>query len=333
MNVITRLAQLINPKVMTDMISAKLNKKIKTLKYAKIDTQLQGRVGNTITVPKFEYIGDAVDVAEGEEIPTRQLSVTSKSYTIKKIGIGGTITDEAVLSGYGDPVGELNGQIIKSIMAKCDDDAMDELCKAKTSYIANKILSYTAIVDGVDLFEEEENAEKVIFVHPKQVTQLRKDPDFISKEKYGNDVMANGEIGMVGGCRVVSSKKVKAFDKWYKIDPQGTLEVVADGGNDSDTVSLSKVQPSIPSVEVGAKVSLMETSVYFNPIVKLEEDAETEDEAPALSYIIKRDTNIETTRISNRRMTEITGDQLYVVALTNETKVVILKTLKDIAVV
>lgn len=281
MDNVTKLEQLINPEVMADMISAKVEEKVQVVPYAKVDTSLQGQAGDTITIPKFTYIGDAVDVAEGEEIPTRQLGVTSDQYTIKKIGIGGSLTDEAVLSGHGNPVGELTNQMAKSIVSKTDFDAIDELYKAKTIYTSSDVLSYDSTVKAVDLYEEEVNSEKVMFIHPKQVTQLRLDPNFLSADKYGNSIMMKGEIGMVANVRMVPSKKVK-----------------------------------------------LEGGFYFNPIVKLNEDAETEDESPAITVFLKRDTNVEKDRISKRRITEITGDKMYVVALTNEQKVVIAKNLE-----
>ena len=51
-----------------------------------------------------------------------------------------------------------------------------------------------------------------MFIHPTQVSELRKDADFISKDKYGNEVMVNGEIGMVANARIVPSKRVKYED-------------------------------------------------------------------------------------------------------------------------
>lgn len=281
-NVVTKLENLINPQVMSDMISAKVDKKIRLTPYAKLDTTLQGRAGDTITIPRFSYIGAAVEVGEGEEIPTRALSVSSVQHTIKKIGIGGIITDEAALSGYGNPVGELNQQMALSIAAKCDEDAMTELLKASTTYVSTTVLSYNSVVNAIDLFEEEENSEKVMFVSPKQVTQLRLDPNFISKDKYNGNVMVNGEIGMIANARIVASKKVQK--------------------DESNTY-------------------------YLNPIVKLSNDTETEDDSPALTVFLKRETNIEVDRQPRNRQTEITGDRIYTVALTNETKVVIAKNL------
>ena len=280
----TKLEHLINPEVMADMISAKVEQKVKVVPYAKVDTTLQGRAGDTITIPKFTYIGDAVEVAEGEDIPTRQLGVTSANYTIKKIGIGGTLTDEAVLSGHGNPVGELTNQMAKSIVSKTDFDAIDELYKATTTYVSADVVSYETVVNAVDLFEEEVNSSKVMFVHPKQMTQIRLDSNFLSADKYGNTIAVKGEVGMICNTRVVVSKKVK----------------------------------------------MDETSTYYlNPIVKLNEDGETEDESPAITVFLKRDTNVERERIARNRTTEITGDKMYVVALTNEEKVVIAKCLAE----
>ena len=281
----TKLAQLINPEVMADMVSAKVDKKVRVIPYAKVDTTLQGQAGDTISVPKYAYIGEAVDVAEGEDIPVRQMAVSSEQYKIKKAAIGGILTDEAVLSGYGNPVGELTNQMALSIGGKTDTDGYEELVKAPTAYTASGAISYEEIVKAIDLFEEETNTEKVMFVHPKQATQLRLDPNFIDKSKYGNQVMVDGEIGMVGNARIVSSKKVRV-----------------NGGT------------------------------YLNPIVKLEEDTETEDASPALTIFLKRDTNVEADRIARNRSTEITGDKMYVVALTNETKVIVAK-MKETATV
>ena len=64
-NQTTKIADLINPEVMADMISAKVEKKILVAPFAKVDTSLVGVPGNTITVPKYGYIGDAEDIAEG----------------------------------------------------------------------------------------------------------------------------------------------------------------------------------------------------------------------------------------------------------------------------
>ena len=278
-NQTTMIADLINPQVMSDMISAKVAQKIVVAPFAKVDTTLQGVPGNTITVPQYAYIGDAEDIAEGIAAETVKLTTSSTTVTVKKAMKAVELTDEAVLSGYGNPVGETNNQLAKAIASKVDADAMAELQKAQLVYDGSaSVIKYTGVVDAIDLFDEEVNSEKVIFVHPKQVTQLRKDSDFISADKYTGDVVMTGEIGKIANCRVVPSKRV------------------TDDG-----------------------------SVYLCPIVKLNNDAESEEDAAALTVYLKRETNVETERNTLARKTDISVDKHYTVALSNTAKVVLAK--------
>lgn len=280
-NITTMLADLINPEVMADMISGKIQTKIVVTPFAKIDTTLQGRPGDTITVPQYAYIGDAEDVAEGVAAGTVKLAATTKEYKVKKAMKAVELTDEAVLSGYGNPVGETNNQIGKSLAAKVDVDAMDALQGAQLTYDGTaKAITYEGIVDAIDVFDEEVNTEKAIFVHPKQVTQLRKDANFISADKYPGNVIMTGEIGKIANCRVVASKKVP-------LDEGGTF--------------------------------------YTCPIVKLNQDNETEDETAALTIYMKRNVNVETERDTLARKTIISADEHYVAALTDTSKVVLAK--------
>jgi len=278
-NQTTMIADLINPQVMADMISAKVPAKLVVAPFAKVDTTLAGIPGNTITVPQYAYIGDAEDIAEGIAAETVKLATSTTEVTVKKAMKAVELTDEAVLSGYGNPVGETNNQLAKAIASKVDSDAMTALQGAQLVYDGSAaVIKYTGVVDAIDLFDEEVNTEKVIFVHPKQVTQLRKDADFISADKYTGDVVMTGEIGRIANCRVVPSKKVP----------------LAEG-------------------------------VYACPIVKLNNDAETEEDAAALTIYLKRDTNVETDRVSLSRKTDISVDKHYAVALSNTAKVVLAK--------
>lgn len=277
---VTKIENLIDAEVMADAISAKIGAKIVVTPFAKVDTTLEGKnAGDTITVPRFSYIGDAEDVAEGVECGTVQLTADTTTATVKKAMKAVTLTDEAVLSGFGDPVGETNGQLAKAIAAKVDADAMDALQTAQLKYdgSANKI-GYAGIVDAVDVFAEEFNSTKVIFVHPSQVGTLRKDADFLAADKIAEAVRVSGAIGKICNCEVIPSRRVP----------------LNEGGTG-----------------------------YVCPIVKLNEDGETEDETPALTIYMKRDVNVETERHTLARTTDISVDEIYTVALSNASKVVL----------
>ena len=329
-NLTTKLADLINPEVMADMISAKIPKKIVVAPFAKVDTTLVGQPGDTITVPQYAYIGDAVDVAEGVAAETVKLTASTTQVTVKKAMKAVELTDEAVLSGYGNPIGETNNQIAKSIASKVDNDCMDASYNAQLFYDGSSSqIAYDGIVDAIDVFDEEVNTEKVMFINPKQVTKLRKDSNFISADKYGvgTNVIMTGEIGRIANTRIVPSKKVKEFSEWYSPIDGGdgnALTIVASGAT-TKQVNLADVTPSLPNAKVGDTVKKSTTAVYFNPIVKLQNDSETEEDAPALTIYLKRDTNVETDRVSLSRKTDISADKHYVAALSNTSKVVLAK--------
>lgn len=324
----TKISDLINPQVMADMISAKLPSKIAVTPFAKVDTTLQGVPGDTITVPKYDYIGDAVDVAEGEEVDVSKLSTTTATAKIKKAMKAVGITDEAVLSGYGNPIGETNTQIAKAIASKIDNDAMDALLTAKAMKNTGAKISYDGIVDTIGAFNEEVNTDKVMFVNPAQVTTLRKDANFISADKYPGNVIMTGEIGMISNTRIVPSRKVKVnVEDAYILtsaEPDDWSTKYTSYYTKSGASYIAVTGNSVPTWEADKYYSKVAAGkAYFCPVVKLTQDNETEDELPALTIYIKRDVNVETERKTKSRITEISADEFYTVALTNGEKVVI----------
>ena len=228
----TKLANLIDPEVMAPMISAKIPNAIVATAFAKIDTTLEGQPGSTITIPYYKYIGDAEEVAEGVEQGTAQLTTDTDTYTVKKIVKDVELTDEAVLSGYGNPVGETNNQLAKAIASKIDNDVMDELKGAQVTKEFEDAISYDNVVDAIDLFNEEENVDKVMFIHPHQVSELRKDENFISNDKYNNDVIMRGEIGMVANTRIVPSRKAIDTEAGYYVNPIVQLRAESQTGDE-----------------------------------------------------------------------------------------------------
>lgn len=322
----TKLTNLINPQVMAQMVSAKLPKKIRFTPFAAIDNTLVGRAGNTITVPKYAYIGDAEDVAEGVEMGTVVLTASTTQATVKKAGKAVEITDESALSGYGDPVGESGNQLVKSIAAKVDNDCYDAISNATLTYDGTAaVIGYDAIVNTIDKFEEEGDtpAAKVIFVHPKQVTTLRKDSDFKDVNKYPLKVVMDGVIGEIGGAQAVPSRKVKLV-KYEKDNTDGTITIVADTTTETTTSKhLSTIMANyVGALAVGDKVKAVSANYYACPIVMTSNTDDVDDTA-ALTIYMKRQASIETDRDILKKTTVISGDEHFVAVLSNESKVVV----------
>lgn len=212
----TMLAQMIDPEVMAQMISAQLPKAIKFSGIAPVDTTLEGRPSTTITIPKFKYIGDAKDVAEGAAIDYTLLETTSDQYTIKKAGKGVKLTDEAVLSGYGDPVGEAQKQVRMAIASKVDNDIV-AAAKGTTLSVAHAIdidlidqLEAT-FEDAPDAIEEEDaGTVGVLFLSYKDTAKLRKaaGSDWTKASDLGDNILISGAFGELLGWEIVRSKKI-----------------------------------------------------------------------------------------------------------------------------
>ena len=206
----TKLAQMVNPEVMADMVSAKLPKMIKFTPLAYVERALVGQPGNTITVPKWEYSGDAKDIEEGVAIEPDQLTTKKSTMTIKKAGKGIELTDEAVLSGYGDPIGQATHQIALAIANKVDNDLVEEAKKA-TQYVDDAPTTGDALDKALAVFADEEDARYVALLNPEDAIALRKDTakEWVRGSEIGANIVVSGTFGEAHGVQIVRSKKVE----------------------------------------------------------------------------------------------------------------------------
>ncbi|CTN49352.1 TPA: N4-gp56 family major capsid protein [Streptococcus pneumoniae] len=205
----TKLATMVNPEVMADMVSAKLPKLIKFTPLAYVETALQGQPGNTLTVPAWEYAGDATEVGEGQAISPDQLTTKKTTMTIKKAAKGYEITDEALLSGLGDPLGQATYQLGLAIANKIDDDLV-AVAKTATQHITETPTTLAAIDKALEIFEDEEDARYVAIINPKDAIKLKTDvaKEWTKGSELGADMVVSGTFGEVAGVQIVRSKKV-----------------------------------------------------------------------------------------------------------------------------
>ena len=324
---VTMLNNLINPEVMGAMIGAKIDAQLKLTPYAKVDTTLVGVPGDTKTVPSWNYIGDAEDVAEGAEVGLTTLTASSTTFTVKKAMKAVGITQEAVNSGLGNPIAQAETQLAKAIAGKVDNDVLDAVYTGKNVYAASTLaaIAYGGLVDAIAKFEDEEDGvDKVLFIHPAQEATLLKDSDFLSADKFTAGVAVNGAIGKIAGAWVKKSKKVRLV----------THEKNESGDVTIDAANLAEYQAKVdPSVELAAgdkeKALAAASQYYLCPIIKLEPDSPeteyTEDELPAVTIFLKKDIQVDAEWLPKKQQTDVTAAKYYGVALTNSAKVVLAK--------
>lgn len=253
---VTMMTNMINPEVMGAMIEAKIDALLKLTPYAKVDRTLVGVPGDTKTVPSWNYIGDAEDVAEGAEVGLSTLTASSTTFTIKKAMKAVGITQEAVNSGLGNPIGQAEKQLAKAIAGKVDNDVLDAVLTASNiSGDGTEAIGYASIVDAVTKFEDEEDGiEKVMFINPAQEATLLKDPDFLSADKFTGGVAVNGAIGKIAGCWIKKSKKVKAKSDVF------TCPIIK---MEPDSPETEYTEDELPAVTIFLKKDISVDSEWF----------------------------------------------------------------------
>lgn len=231
----TKIADLINPQVLADMISAELPNAIVFAPLADVGRTLVGRAGNTLTMPKYAYIGDAVDVAEGEDIPIAKLTTSEVDVTIKKVGKGVELTDEAILNGYGDAVGEAKNQIKMAIANKVDNDLVTALRTATLT--ASVPMTVAGMIGARAKFGEKVNQPAVLVINSTNYVSIATD---ILGIENTDKVLMDGVVGKVGTLQVAISDKLTASEGFIVAKGALGLELKRDVMVESDRDIVAK---------------------------------------------------------------------------------------------
>lgn len=244
---VTKLANLVNPQVVADLVETKLTDYMRFLPLAEVDDTLAGRPGDTLYFPVYSYIGAASVTSEGSDVTVATLTATSTSATVQKIGIGVQITDEGAMGGFGDPIGEATKQVAMAI-GDAEDTAMYNALSnlsATTGGLVYSVASTaswlcTAILDALELFGEDVDEVKAVVVNPAMYTQMRKATGWLPASEIAANILIRGAVGEFGGCQVIVSNKLKNKEEMYIVKP-GALRLVQKRGilveTDRDIIS------------------------------------------------------------------------------------------------
>lgn len=218
----TYLSDLFDPEVIGEMINEKLIDNIVFAPLARVDNTLQGRAGDTVTLPYFSYIGDSSAVNEGEDIPLAKLTEKTKTVKVAKIGQGVQITDEAILSGYGDPLNEGVRQIVASIASTVDNMLIDALDTGiETDHVFTPSAKFTVddIPAALALFGEDIDGQKAIIVDPATYATFLNTKTWIPSTEIGADLLIKGAVGQVYGTQILVSQRIKSKNAFYIVKP------------------------------------------------------------------------------------------------------------------
>ena len=207
---VTTKSNLVIPEVMGAVLRDKMIDSIKLAPLAVVNTELEATPGDTITVPYYAYIGDAVDLAENTAGDVDLLTATTKTATVKKVFKAVEVTDEAIGASTGDPTSEIERQLAMALASKVEKDCYTALEAATNTVDLSATDTVEISPEGISdaaiaLFGEDMDGI-FCFVHPKQYGKIRKNENFIHIKQ--GDAVISGEVGMLYGVRIVVSNRV-----------------------------------------------------------------------------------------------------------------------------
>lgn len=228
----TMLENLVNPQVMADLVQKKLHDLIRFLPLAEVDETLAGKPGDTLYLPSYSYIGDASTLGEGSTLTPVSLNAGTVSVSVHKLAQGVELTDEAVLSGYGDPLGQGAMQIATAIANGVDNEMLAVL-HAITGNMAYSTANSTTNVAPADVNaalekfgEDIDVGEKILLVSPALYTSIRNtNGTWLPASEIAADRIIKGAVGEIYGCQVIVSNKLKTSGEAYIVKP-GALRLI-----------------------------------------------------------------------------------------------------------
>lgn len=214
----TKAADLFNPEVLADALEGKLANAIRFAPYAKVDTTLEAQPGDTITRPKYAYIGPAEDLVEGVPMDPAKLSMTTTQVTVKEAGKAVEVTEKAILTNLDGTMKEAENQILLALSDKVE---IDYLAALDTTLVLHNAAptTPTAIIDAIAKFNDEDEGNYVLFVNPADYTAISK--ALIS----GNTFLGAEQIAdLLGVSAIVKTRRVEAGTAF--VQKQDAVEIV-----------------------------------------------------------------------------------------------------------
>lgn len=214
----TKAADLFNPEVLADALEGQLENAIRFAPYARVDSTLEGQPGDTITRPKYAYIGAAEELVEGVPMDPAQLSMTTSQVTIKEAGRAVEVTEKAILTNLNGTMAEAERQILLALSDKVE---IDYLAALNSSLLSHNAAPETpeAIIDAIASFEDEDEENYVLFVNPVDYTEL------VKALIVGNTHLTREQIAdLIGVSAIVKTRRVNAGTAF--VQKQGAVEIV-----------------------------------------------------------------------------------------------------------
>lgn len=205
------------PEVYAELVREKVAGKVMVAQACKVLGNLKGKVGETLTMPKWAYIGDAKDIVLGTPMEATNMKQTSTTATIKMIAAPAiSVNDYDDVVELGSALDEASKQQGTSIARKLDIDAINEGKKTvlQKQLETKNTVTFDEMNAILGLYGDDANASdfEFIAIHSAFIPSFLKMDGFVSAEvtftAQGNGIQLNNLLGYFRGIPVVVSDRL-----------------------------------------------------------------------------------------------------------------------------
>ena len=249
------------PDVYAQLVRDKIAGKVKVAQFLVNLGDLHGKVGETLTMPKWSYIGDAKDWAINTPMEVTQMKQTSTKATIRAIQAPAVkVADYDNEVELGNAIEEASNQQAIGVARKYDTDAIACALESPLKYqLATKnVVTQDEMISILGLYGDDRDSADfdAIVIHSAFAPSFYKMDMFTSRErtmtKDGSGIAVNGVIGEFLGIPVVLS------DRLYDATNQEGFILVMKKN------AISIIPKENPFAETSRDASLRQTIIYLS---------------------------------------------------------------------
>ena len=249
------------PEVYAQLVREKIAGKCKVAQFLVNLGDLHGKVGETLTMPKYSYNGDAKDWNINTPMDVTQMKQTSTKATIKAIQAPAVkVADYDNEVELGNAIEEASNQQAIGVARKYDTDAIACALTSPLKYqLATKnVVTQDEMISILGLYGDDRDSADfdAIVIHSSFAPSFYKMDMFVSRNltmtKDGNGIAVNGEIGEFLGIPVVLS------DRLYDATNQEGFILVMKKN------AISIIPKENPFAEASRDASLRQTTIYLS---------------------------------------------------------------------
>lgn len=264
---------IIVPDVYAQLVREKIAGKCKVAQFLVNLGDLKGKPGETLTMPKWAYIGDAKDWDINTPMDATQMKQTSTTATIKAIQAPAVkVADYDNEVELGNAIDEASNQQAIAIARKYDTDAIACALESPLKFeLATKnAVTQLEMISILGLYGDDRDSADfdAIVIHSSFAPSFYNMDMFVSREKTmttdGNGITVNGCIGYFLDIPVVLSDRL-----YDSTNQEGFILVMKKN-------AISIIPKEVPFAETARDASLRQTTIYLSQFLAM---ALTDDSA------------------------------------------------------